>query len=228
MGQDLIASILALALTFSPVAPTNSATLKYPQIETVESQVREVNVKNGETLSLIAERIYEDNAYWTNIWNDNPWTSDPHYIERDWKLKVRARKGKNPEGLKPDLARKLEMQTRLAYASEAYIQGSITTNTPTIQTNTPGSIVGPLNEAQMDYLGNCESGMGPNTNTGNGFYGAFQFAQGTWNRMQTGYERADLAPLEAQKEAVQKLVSKSNIYGQFPACSRRMRALGLL
>jgi len=46
--------------------------------------------------------------------------------------------------------------------------------------------------------------------------------------MGTGYERADLAPLEVQTEAVQRLVSRSNIYGQFPACSRRMQALGLL
>src|SRR3989339_347588 len=108
MGQDIAASILSLALVFSPVTPTNSATLQNPQIETVSPQVREVNVKNGETLSLIAERICEDNAYWTNIWNDNPWISDPHYIEKNWKLKIRIAKTNNPEGLKPDLARKLE------------------------------------------------------------------------------------------------------------------------
>lgn len=70
--------------------------------------------------------------------------------------------------------------------------------------------------------------MRPTTNTGNGFYGAFQFMQGTWNSMSTGYERADLAPLEVQIDAIQRLVARSSIFTQFPACSRKMRAAGIL
>lgn len=229
MGQDILAGALALALTFSPITPSSSATLN-PQIETVSPQERALSVKNGETLSLIAERIYGSKDYWTNVWNDNPWIEDPHLIEKDWKLKIRIVKGIKPEGLKPELAEKLESQKRLAYASSAIVQQSAAQIT--VSQSEPSAPVysgtGPLNDAQINYLGNCESGMRPNTNTGNGFYGAFQFTVGTWNRMGTGYERADLAPLEVQKEAVQKLVSVSNIYGQFPACSRRMQALGLL
>ena len=228
MGQDIIAGVLALVLTFTPITPTNSATLNNPQIETVIPQERIVSVKNGETLSLIAERIYGSNAYWTNIWNDNPWISDPHYIEKEWKLKIRTAKTKTPEELKPDLAKKFEAQRRLAYASLVVVQTFAGVNNAPSQTNTATSLTEPLNEAQISFLGNCESGMRPNANTGNGFYGAFQFTQGTWNRMQTGYERADLAPIEVQKEAVQRLVSVSNIYGQFPACSRRMQSQGLL
>ena len=153
-------------------------------------------------------------------------SGDSNYIEKEWKLKIRIVKTKKPEELKPDLAKKLETERRLAYASEAIVRSSvITQQSPAMAAPSP---VGPLNDAQMNYLGNCESGMRAGTNTGNGFYGAFQFTQGTWSRMETGYARADLAPIEVQKEAVQKLVSRSNIYGQFPACSRRMQALGLL
>jgi resuscitation-promoting factor RpfB len=87
---------------------------------------------------------------------------------------------------------------------------------------------GPLSLQQITYLGNCESGMTANRNSGNGYYGAFQFSIGTWNAMGTGYARADLAPLEVQISAVQKLLSRSSIYTQFPGCARKMSAAGLI
>jgi hypothetical protein len=87
---------------------------------------------------------------------------------------------------------------------------------------------GPLNNAQITFLGNCESGMTWNRNSGNGFYGAFQFTISTWNAMGTGYARADMAPLEVQVAAVQKLLSRSSIFTQFPGCARQMQARGLI
>lgn len=85
-----------------------------------------------------------------------------------------------------------------------------------------------LSDEAITFLGNCESGMTATRNSGNGYYGAFQFSISTWNSMGTGYERADLAPLEVQIEAVQRLVARSNIYGQFPACAQKMRSAGLI
>lgn len=87
---------------------------------------------------------------------------------------------------------------------------------------------GPLNSSQIQFLGNCESGMTPTRNSGNGYYGAFQFSAGTWNAMGTGYARADLAPLDVQIEAVQRLLSRSSIFGQFPGCANAMVSAGLL
>lgn len=87
---------------------------------------------------------------------------------------------------------------------------------------------GPLNAAQINFLGNCESGMTWNRNSGNGYYGAFQFSIPTWNAMGTGYARADMAPLEVQIDAVQRLLSRSSIFSQFPGCARQMQANGLL
>lgn len=92
----------------------------------------------------------------------------------------------------------------------------------------PSGLPKVLNDAQIQFLGNCESGMTPNKNTGNGFYGAFQFTISTWNNMQTGYERADFAPLDVQIAAVQKLLSQASIFTQFPDCARKMQAAGLL
>jgi len=87
---------------------------------------------------------------------------------------------------------------------------------------------GPLTTAQIQFLGNCEAGMNPTRNSGNGYYGAFQFSIGTWNAMGTGYARADLAPLDVQIQAVQNLLSRSSIFGQFPGCANQMVAAGLL
>jgi hypothetical protein len=87
---------------------------------------------------------------------------------------------------------------------------------------------GPLSQEQITYLGNCESGMTATRNSGNGFYGAFQFTIGTWNAMGTGYARADMAPLDVQISAVQKLLSRSSIYSQFPGCARKMASIGLI
>ena len=89
-------------------------------------------------------------------------------------------------------------------------------------------VTGVLSAAAIQDLGDCESHNTPTTNTGNGFYGAFQFTIGTWNNMQTGYARADLAPYEVQVAAVQKLVSMASIFSQFPDCSRRLFQKGLI
>ncbi len=87
---------------------------------------------------------------------------------------------------------------------------------------------GSISDAAIQALGMCESGMTANRNSGNGFYGAFQFTISTWNSMGTGYARADLAPLDVQIQAVQKLLSRSSIYSQFPACARKLAGQGLI
>lgn len=101
----------------------------------------------------------------------------------------------------------------------------------TIPVSQPAPIAatsGPLSEEQITFLGTCEAGMNPARNSGNGYYGAFQFSYGTWKSMNTGYERADMAPIEVQKDAVQRLLQRSSIYTQFPGCARKMHAQGLI
>ena len=90
---------------------------------------------------------------------------------------------------------------------------------------------GPLSEAQITALGICESGMTANRNSGNGFYGAFQFTKSTWRSSAPApYNNGDPheAPLDAQKQAVQNILSRSSIFTQFPGCAKKMRASGIL
>lgn len=90
---------------------------------------------------------------------------------------------------------------------------------------------GPLTEEQINALGQCESKMTPTTNTGNGFYGAFQFMSSTWRSVAPAPYNTMLpseAPLDVQKQAVQNLLSRSSIFTQFPGCANKMRSQGIL
>ncbi len=72
-------------------------------------------------------------------------------------------------------------------------------------------------------LRRCESGDNYAENTGNGFYGAYQFSATTWTGL--GYPgRPDLESPAMQDEAAMKLQAQSG-WGQWPACAA---ALGLI
>jgi hypothetical protein len=66
-------------------------------------------------------------------------------------------------------------------------------------------------------LRDCESGDNYRENTGNGFYGAYQFSASTWTGL--GYPgRPDLEPPVMQDAAAIRLQAISG-WGQWPACS---------
>jgi uncharacterized protein YabE (DUF348 family) len=74
----------------------------------------------------------------------------------------------------------------------------------------------------LSKLRQCESGGNYADNTGNGYYGAYQFGTGTWNSLGTGYARADLAPPGVQDQAIVKNTNRSGagLAGQNPGCYR--------
>jgi hypothetical protein len=69
-------------------------------------------------------------------------------------------------------------------------------------------------------LRQCESGGNYAINTGNGFYGAYQFDRGTWNGL--GYSgTANQASPATQDAAAAKLQSQRG-WSPWPACSRKL------
>lgn len=76
----------------------------------------------------------------------------------------------------------------------------------------------------LSALRTCESGGNYSTDTGNGYYGAYQFSESTWNSLNTGYPRADVAPAEVQDQAIIRntLRSKGGLATQNPGCYRKM------
>ena len=77
-------------------------------------------------------------------------------------------------------------------------------------------------ESQWDNVAQCESGGNWHINTGNGYYGGLQFAQGTWVSFggQRYASRADLAS-KAEQITVAEKVLASEGWGAWPVCSQR-------
>jgi hypothetical protein len=67
-------------------------------------------------------------------------------------------------------------------------------------------------------LRQCEAGGRYNANTGNGYYGAYQFNQGTWNGV-GGTGRPDQAAPEVQDEMATRLYERRG-WSPWPSCSR--------
>lgn len=60
-------------------------------------------VKQGETLDQIAKDVYGNISYWTVLWNDNEWLSDPAMIHAGDKLLLREQKPEVVEEIKRPL-----------------------------------------------------------------------------------------------------------------------------
>jgi len=69
----------------------------------------------------------------------------------------------------------------------------------------------------------CEAGSDYTRNSGNGYFGAYQYNLGTWNNY-GGYARPDLAPAEVQ-DAKAHIDVAARGWSPWPACAR---AAGLL
>ncbi|CAN5586157.1 resuscitation-promoting factor protein RpfA [soil metagenome] len=78
-------------------------------------------------------------------------------------------------------------------------------------------------ESTWDAIAGCESGNNWSINTGNGYYGGLQFAQGTWEGFggTTYAARADLAT-RGQQIAIAERVLAGQGWGAWPTCSARL------
>jgi resuscitation-promoting factor RpfA len=76
-------------------------------------------------------------------------------------------------------------------------------------------------EEQWDHVAECESGGNWHINTGNGYYGGLQFAQGTWVNYGGGAyaSRADLAT-RGEQITIANRVQAAQGWGAWPVCSR--------
>lgn len=220
MGNTLFQSLIPTITLFTTfLTSTPQATLQ-AQPSSIKQEAVVYVVKPGESLTSIAQKEYGSVDYWTTLWSDNDWIKDANAIEKDSKLQIRSEK---PE--KPLVAPKKQAVVTPVVVVEEVRSTVMTTETETIQiAQSPAS----LTEAQITFLGNCESGMTATRNSGNGYYGAFQFSPATWRSMGTAYERADMAPLEVQIDAVQRLLARSSIWTQFPGCAKKMQLAGLI
>jgi hypothetical protein len=100
-----------------------------------------------------------------------------------------------------------------ATTSPAQASTSPTTTTPAEATTSPAGGV-------WAELRQCESGGNYAIDTGNGYYGAYQFSEATWLGIgETGYPYQ--APPAVQDAAAEALQARSG-WGQWPACSAKL------
>jgi Transglycosylase-like domain len=116
-----------------------------------------------------------------------------------------------------------QAQTQATTTTQATIPPSVTTTTqPTVATQPPpppSSKGGDLGGVWLQ-LRLCESGNNYGENTGNGYYGAYQFSLSTWESI--GYSGLPSnAPPAVQDQAAEKLQALAG-WGQWPACSAEL------
>lgn len=125
--------------------------------------------------------------------------------------------------------------TRPAAAKKAKAKAAVTTSTVAGALTAPSPVAAqaftadPGSDGSADpnadlwlALRKCESGNRYDLNTGNGYYGAYQFALSTWKKLGlAGYPHE--SPPAVQDEAARRLQAKSG-WGVWPACSRRIGA----
>ncbi|MDO5049561.1 MAG: transglycosylase family protein [Actinomycetaceae bacterium] len=87
----------------------------------------------------------------------------------------------------------------------------------------PGAGTGSAPAGVWAALAQCESGGNPATNTGNGYYGLYQFSLGTWQSVGGTGLPSDASAAEQTMRA--QILQQRAGWGQWPACAA---SLGLL
>jgi hypothetical protein len=109
---------------------------------------------------------------------------------------------RRPSKTKPALA--------VGSMSTAFVLGNIATASP----------AGAATAEDFRRLAQCESGGNPRTNTGNGYYGMYQFALGTWRSLgYSGYPHQHSAAVQTQ--AARRLQAMQG-WSPWPGCARML------
>lgn len=109
-----------------------------------------------------------------------------------------------------------EPETRIiANGTKAEVQQHATANS-----SAGGAAPAPVAGDAWAALAQCESGGNPATNTGNGFYGMYQFSLPTWQSVGGTGLPSDASAAEQTMRA--QILQQRAGWGQWPACSARL------
>ena len=114
-----------------------------------------------------------------------------------------------------DLNKEIAKEAARLQALEAQ-QKAQAVQTTTVAQNTPVVAQNSLNDAFMQ-LSYCEAGGDPTKNTGNGYYGMFQYNLQTWGNYM-GYARPDLAPADVQLAKAKETQARRG-WSPWPSCA---------
>jgi len=86
MGQNLASTLLTSALLLTSPTPSPAPVNHTIDIGWQKLQPKTYTVQPGDSLGSIAQKIYGDPQYWTVLWQDNQWITDPNTLYSDWHL----------------------------------------------------------------------------------------------------------------------------------------------
>lgn len=200
MRKNMMLLLMVAACSFVVSAPAVAAE------QTPVKEYKKHKVAGGESLSIIAEA--NQLPSWKTIWDVNEHIANPDLINPGEELNIPAVGQQTPDrplpaaqAVAPVSQQKLVAASRSAAPKAAPVYGGTT-------------------DGAWAALRACESGGNYAANTGNGYYGAYQYNSGTWNNY-GGYARADLAPPAVQDAKAQDTQSRRG-WSPWPACSRKL------
>lgn len=167
-------------LSNTTISPTPTPTLPKTHI-----------VISGDTLYSIAQKYYGSANYWTTLWNNNDWISDPRIIKSGWELNLGAKPDKEEE-LSEKLAKIYEQITAPTIAPTVEPAQTAVVGTSTHAQGAPSSFDSVYQKAGSRYgvpweilygLHIMETGGRDgaiSSGYGTGAQGPLQFMPGTW------------------------------------------------
>lgn len=140
-------------------------------------------------------------------------------------VKAQARPDFDAEVLTPLRAAQAQAaaKAQAEAAARARLAARKTASTSTVRTVSVARVsrgVAPATPENMQALRFCEAGGIYTRNSGNGYYGAYQFNISTWGGW-GGYARADLAPASVQDQKFLETYSRRG-WSPWPSCSRKL------
>ena len=213
LGAAVLVSAFALPAMAEPVNAVQRGPAKIVAVKK-DQQRRTVTVKQGDNLSKLAKRAKL--ASWRPIWDLNKKITHPNLIYPGQKLLIPAKGEKVKHRPLPALVvtRAVSQERSAAPASSS---GASSSRRSTVTRSASTSSVG---GGVWDRLAQCESGGNWGINTGNGYSGGLQFAQGTW-RANGGSGSAHNASRSEQIRVAER-IRASQGWGAWPACSAQL------
>jgi LysM repeat protein len=207
LGAAVLVSAFALPATAEPVDAVQRGQTKIVAA-TTDKQRKKVTVKQGDSLSKIAKKAKLSS--WRPLWDLNTKVKHPNLIYPGQKLLLPAKGEKLKHRPLPELVvlRAASLERSGAPASGS---GRATVNR---------SASAPAGGSVWDRLAQCESGGNWAINTGNGYSGGLQFAQGTWAA--NGGSGSAHNASRAEQIRVAERVRASQGWGAWPACSAKL------
>lgn len=180
------AIVMLLAIAAGTVMFSSSAMAAEPSKQDPAPQPAKHQVAEGESLSTIATN--SNLPSWRPIWNANSQLANPDQLNVGEQLAI-----PKPD----DQVAERPLPAGYGEVAAAPVQSAPAANYSTSYHRAAPANYGTPAGGLAQRVCMRESGCNYATNTGNGYYGAYQYDIGTWGGY-GGYARADLAPKEVQ------------------------------